>query len=222
MLLLALPGRGDTTGPLADDDCRLAVFAAMDRRAVARAASAGSPGSWAPASSLSSSALVSFDPDYRQYPDGEGAGDVAAARASLRSCGEPDGFTMQVAAPPGTAAVVDALRSGLARAGITVVPVAADANPSADPDADSGAVLVVYRPSQPSVPAYFEPLVADVATPGSELDLLLRTDTAGDTGMEREQGRMLDRLLLTTLRYIPLAAQLSPSQAGGEEVDLKP
>lgn len=125
---------------------------------------------------------------------------------------------MQVAAPPGTAAVVDTLRSGLARAGITVVPVAADANPSADPDA----VLVVYRPAQPSVPAYFEPLVADVATPGSELDLLLRADTAGDTGMEREQGRMLDRLLLTTLRYIPLAAQLSPSQAGGEEVDLKP
>lgn len=230
VLMLAFPETDQASAPLADDGCRLAVFTALDRGSMARAASAEGPGAWEPAFSLSSSGLASFDPDYRQYPDGEGAGDLEAARAALRACGQPDGFAMRVDVPPGRAAVLDALQSGLARVGITVTPAAADDPPDGVPDgvsdAQADAALVDYRPVQPGVPAYFGPLVADVAAPGTAMDQLLKADTSGEAGLEREQGRMLDRMLLSTLRYVPLAVQRSvrpaAAEVGGEEVDLQP
>lgn len=225
VLMLAFPETDQASAPLADADCRLAVFTALDRRSFARAASGEGPGAWEPAFTLSSSALASFDPDYRQYPDGEGGGDLEAARAALRACGQPDGFVMRIDVPPGRAAMLDALQAGLARVGITVASAGAQDQPFGASDAEADAVLMDYRPLGPGVPAYFGPLVDEVAVPGSAMDQLLKADTFGDAGLAREQGRMLDRMLLSTLRYAPLAVQRSvppAAEVGDEEVDLQP
>lgn len=228
VLVLALP-QGPPGHPLQDAACRRAVFAAVDRVAVA-ASLDPSTSTWQPAFSLSPPGLDSYDADYRQFPDGQGRGEVASAREDLAACGHPDGFTMTLGFGSGVAglgspAEVDglltALTASLARVGIDGVvvehPTKNESNP---PDASQpDAVLVVLQAQAPGVNAFFDPLVhqgiaGDLGV--AALDPLLAqgsvTDPGIDPGIERERGRMIDRLILSTLRYLPLATKPGPDE----------
>lgn len=206
MLLLAIPVDSPSV-PLRDPACRRALFEAVDRQAIAGQFAEG--GEWIPAFSLSPPGLASNDSDYRQLPDGRGRGDLDAARSDLVSCGHAEGFAMRLDARPGAAASLAVVQESLARVGIE----ARDAgNESAD------ALLLVVRAKEPGVLGFFGPLVREGAAGDlglAVLEPLLTEDLAGDPGMEREQGRMIDRILLSTLRYLPLVAQQMPTPGSG-------
>lgn len=208
-MLLAIPV-DSPSAPLRDPACRRAVFEAVDRQAIAGQFAADGA-EWIPAFSLSPPGLASYDSDYRQLPDGQGRGDLEAARADLVSCGHADGFTMRLDARPGAEASLAPVQESLARVGI-------EARTAGSEPAD--ALLLAVRAQEPGVIGFFGPLVRDGAA--GELGLaaiepLLAQGPAGDLGpvgdpgMEREHGRMIDRMLLSTLRYLPLVAQQVPT-----------
>ena len=196
------------SAPLEDPACRRAVFAAIDRLSLAEDHASDGP-DWIPAYALSPPGLASYDADYRQFPDGQGRGDLAQARSDLTACGWPAGFGMRIAVLPGAEASVEALQSGLERVGITVQPAG---------EGPADAVLLVVQAREPGVVAFFDPLARK--GPAGDLGLtavqtLLDSDLGGDPGMEREQGRMIDRMLLSTLRYLPLIAERAPGVERG-------
>ena len=88
------------------------------------------------------------------------------------------------------------------------------------------ALLLAVRAQEPGVIGFFGPLVRDGAAgelglaaiepllaqgPAGDLGMAGDAGIAGDPGMEREHGRMIDRMLLSTLRYLPLVAQQVPT-----------
>ncbi|MFM8351140.1 MAG: hypothetical protein ACKN9D_08715, partial [Actinomycetales bacterium] len=118
-------------------------------------------------------------------------------------------FGMRIAVLPGAQGSIEALQAGLERVGIAM-------QPAGDGPADAG-LLVVQAP-EPGVVAFFDPLARD--GPAGDLGLaavqaLLESDLGGDPGLEREQGRMIDRMLLSTLRYLPLIAEQAPGAGSG-------
>lgn len=196
-MLLEVADRADSA--LADPTCRHSIFSAIDRLAVATAL-AGTPAAEAsgyePAYSMSPPGIASFDPAYRHLPVGDGRGDVAAARQALADCGHPDGLTVGLASPTGYAPVADALRASLARAGITVE------------DADSGSAdltLRTYQPNGPGVAGFWRPLAKAAGLPAVDLLLASPEASSDDQGMQGELGRMIDRLVLESGHFIPLA-----------------
>lgn len=72
--------------------CRRAIFYAFDKAAAARVF--GAPTGAVPAESLTPPGIAGFDSSFDPYPSGPGlTGDLARARAELRACGKPNGFT---------------------------------------------------------------------------------------------------------------------------------
>jgi hypothetical protein len=211
LLVIAIPV--DTpSAPLQDLACRRAVFAAIDRTGIAMTLDQAG-GGWEPAYALSPPGLASYDPDYRQFPDGGGRGDLPAAQADLEACGVPAGFEMTLGAGPGVESAVadvpDLIAESLARVGIRVQPVGDGVGDPLPADAS----LLVIGAQEPGVTAFFEPLAragisGDLGLPA--IETLLAQDLLDDPGMERERGRMIDRMILSTLRYLPIAAQSRP------------
>jgi peptide/nickel transport system substrate-binding protein len=109
--------------------CRRAVFYASDKAAMLRAFGGEVAGEIA--GSLSPPGIPGYDPHYDPYPTGaDHTGDLARARAELRACGKPNGFTTKLAywAPdPQIKNAFVAEQQALARVGIKVSPVTADA-----------------------------------------------------------------------------------------------
>jgi len=107
--------------PFDNIDCRKAVFQAVDKTTYLLAFGGANNGEIAV--SPTPAGLPGYDNTVDKIPNGaDHTGDVAAAQASLQACGQPDGFTTNLAfVPQGTGpARATAVQEALARVGITV------------------------------------------------------------------------------------------------------
>ncbi|SCX57320.1 peptide/nickel transport system substrate-binding protein [Klenkia marina] len=157
--MLALP---TTVGPMANPDCRAAVAAVVDRAAVQE--ELGGPDDALRRSVLWPSALPGGPEDT------DAAADLDAARASLTSCGTPEGFAVTMAVPDvvGTRKVADALVGQLAQVGIVVTVQALDpatfytagvGSPAAIAAGPYAMVLATYAAVLPTPASFLVPLV---------------------------------------------------------------
>jgi len=157
--LLALP---TTVAPMDNADCRAAVSAAVDRADVQEAL--GGPEDAVRTSQLWPRALA----DRPEDPDP--SADLAAARASLAACGQPQGFSTVLAVPDvsNSVAVANAIAADLAEVGITAEVRPLDpatyyaqgvGNPGAVTAAGYGLVLATWTADFPTSSSFLVPLV---------------------------------------------------------------
>jgi len=226
--MLAIP---PSSGALATDTCRQAVYSAVNRTALRQVlgASAGEPNiGAAQATTLSAPTIASFDANYQPFSPGDGSGDIAAAKAALESCGQAQGFLMTLGFPDsatGLAAFV-VIRDSLARAGITVIgkPIGAlDYSATVQSRASVAAlkldvIYLNYSGTVPGVAGYWRPLAGNIA-PGKPyreniarlniptVNALLGSKeiASSDPVVQADVGRIIDRLVLDSCSYIPLA-----------------
>ncbi|GAB3323807.1 ABC transporter substrate-binding protein [Geodermatophilus aquaeductus] len=171
--LLALP---TDVAPMTSPDCRAAVAAAIDRRAVQE--TVGGPDDAVRTSQLWPRSLDGGpeDPDPGPDPD--------AARAALEACGQPEGFSTVLAVPDAAAsvAVAEEVRDQLAEVGITVevrpLPAATFyATDVGSPDNVArngfGIVLATWTADFPTPGSFLVPLVD-----GRSISLVGNTDYA--------------------------------------------
>jgi peptide/nickel transport system substrate-binding protein len=111
-------------------DCRKAIFYATDKSAILRAF--GGDVSGTVAGSMTPPGIEGHDDSADVYPSGsDGTGDLDKAKAALKSCGQPNGFSLKMAYPtPSThaAAAYTAEQTALARVGIKLSPATQDAS----------------------------------------------------------------------------------------------
>jgi peptide/nickel transport system substrate-binding protein len=115
--------------PLDNVHCRMAVFYAMNKEAWRLAYGGAITGDIAP--NLTPAGLPGHDTKVNPYPNGaDFTGDVNKAKAELSQCGQPNGFSTNMAfVNQGTgAARAAAVQEALARAGIKVTPKAGEAD----------------------------------------------------------------------------------------------
>jgi peptide/nickel transport system substrate-binding protein len=157
--LLALP---TTVAPMDNADCRAAVAAVVDRKAVQEAL--GGPENAVRTSLLWPRALAGGPKDDDPRPD------LAAARSSLTACGKPDGFSTVLAVPdaPTSVDVAHAIAADLAQVGIQAEVRPLDpatyyaqgvGNPSAVAAAGYGIVLATWTADFPTAASFLVPLV---------------------------------------------------------------
>jgi peptide/nickel transport system substrate-binding protein len=166
--LLALP---TDVAPMDNPDCRAAVAAAVDRTAVQK--QLGGPVNAVRRSELWPRGLDGGPKDSDSRPD------LAAARAALEACGQPDGFStvLAVADTPTSVDVAEEIAGQLAEVGIQVEvrPLSANtfyATDVGDPDSVTasgfGLILATWT--------------ADFSTPGSFLTPLVDGRSIRDVG----------------------------------------
>jgi peptide/nickel transport system substrate-binding protein len=157
--LLALP---TDVAPMDNPDCRAAVAAAVDRTAVQEQLGGGVNA--VRRSELWPRGLDGGPEDSDTRPD------LAAARASLKACGQPDGFStvLAVADTPTSVDVADQIAGQLAEAGIQVEvrPLSAStfyATDVGDPDNVAangfGLILATWTADLPTPGSFLTPLV---------------------------------------------------------------
>ncbi|HEV8528166.1 MAG TPA: ABC transporter substrate-binding protein, partial [Actinomycetes bacterium] len=115
--------------PLDNVHCRMAVFYAINKEAWRLAYGGAITGDIAP--NLTPAGLPGHDAKVNPYPNGaDFTGDVSKAKAELSQCGQPNGFSTNMAfVNQGTgAARAAAVQEALARAGIKVTPKAGEAD----------------------------------------------------------------------------------------------
>jgi peptide/nickel transport system substrate-binding protein len=115
--------------PLDNVHCRRAVFYAINKAAWRLAYGGAVTGD--PAPSLTPAGLPGHDTTTNKYPNGtDFSGDVTKAKDELSQCGQPNGFSTNLAyVNQGTgAARAAAVQEALARAGIKVTPKAGEAD----------------------------------------------------------------------------------------------
>lgn len=226
--MLAIPPKD---GALAQEACRQAVYSAVDRTALRQVlgsfAGEAEIGA-AQATTLSAPTIASFDANYQPFSPGDGSGDVSAARTALEACGRPQGFTMSLGFPDSSTGLsaFAVIKESLARVGITVLGTPINALEysttiySADAVADLGldAVYLNYSATVPGVAGYWRPLAGSIE-PGkpyrqniAQLNLptvntlLASPDISSpDPKVQADVGRIIDRLVLDSGAYIPLA-----------------
>ncbi|MEP7332913.1 MAG: ABC transporter substrate-binding protein [Terracoccus sp.] len=116
--------------PLENLDCRKAVLLAYDKSSYLSAAGGATEGDIA--SSLLSSTPPGPVSGGRYHAADQPQGDLAGARAALKRCGQPNGFTMNIAyraEQPSEKAVAESLQQSLSRVGIALT---VKAYPSSD------------------------------------------------------------------------------------------
>ncbi len=228
-LMLAVPGYGNQAWQ--SQDCRQAVFSALDRHAVVDAIGGGIvPTSFVafPATTLSPPTISSFDWSYEPFAVGGRFGDVPAARALLETCAEGEARRAVLAIRYGEqpARVAAAIRASVARAGIEVEVVTVPAgtwrstitSPAALRETGVDWVLLDQAAAIPGVWGFWYRLVSgDLvgAEPSTNVaqaslpavDVLLDSEqiASDDSLMLDSVGRTIDRLTLDSGRYIPLA-----------------
>ena len=157
--LLALP---TNVAPFDNADCRAAVAAAVDRRALQEAL--GGAGNAVRSSVLWPRGLPGGPSDGDPQPD------LAAARKSLAACGQPDGFStvLAVADAPSSVGLAHAVADELGRIGITVDvrpldPTTFYAKDVGNPDNVAangyGIVLATWTADFPTPGSFLVPLV---------------------------------------------------------------
>ncbi|MCZ2814387.1 ABC transporter substrate-binding protein [Modestobacter sp. VKM Ac-2979] len=157
--LLALP---TTVAPMDDPSCRAAVAAAVDRSAVQQALLGA--GNAVRTSVLWPRAVAGAPEESDPQPD------LAAARAALAACGQPDGFSTVLAVPdvPSSVEVAEAIAADLAEVQIVVEVRPLDpatyyatdvGNPDAVTAAGYGMVLATWTADFPTSASFLLPLV---------------------------------------------------------------
>lgn len=112
------------SAPLDRVPCRDAIFYALDKADLQLIR--GGSATTSVAHSLSSPTLLGYQEDYNPFPSGSAeTGNIAKAKASLSSCGYPDGFQTKMAyVNLGIGQeIFDSVQKSLARVGIVVDPV---------------------------------------------------------------------------------------------------
>ena len=116
-----------TVAPLTNVHCRRAIFYAIDKEAL-RTARGGSYGGDI-ANTMSPPTIPGYDASSNVYPDGaDNTGDLTKAKDELTQCGQPSGFSVNMAyvnKGAGTKVFV-ATQTALARVGIKVVSAPGD------------------------------------------------------------------------------------------------
>jgi peptide/nickel transport system substrate-binding protein len=118
-----------TVAPLTNLDCRKAIFYAINKSDLQLAR--GGTAAGAIATSMTPPGIPGYETaaQYDPYPGGpSNTGDLVKAKAELAKCGQPNGFTLNMAYVPGGKAdkVLAATQQALARVGITVKPLAGE------------------------------------------------------------------------------------------------
>jgi peptide/nickel transport system substrate-binding protein len=226
--MLAIPPR---VGPLAGEKCRQAVYSAVNRTALRQVlgASAGEAEiGAAQATTLSAPTIASFDANYQPFSPGDGSGDLVAATSALEACGQAQGFVMTLGFPDSATglAAFAVIKESLARVRIIVLgkPIKAVEyqvtvlSPETIASLGLDAIYLNYSATVPGVAGYWRPLAGSVV-PGTpyrqniaQLDLptvnaLLASQeiSSSDPKMQADVGRIIDRLVLDSGAYIPLA-----------------
>ncbi len=108
--------------------CRLAIFYAFDKAAFIRAY--GGPTAGEAAGGMTPPGISGYDPQFNPYPSGSGnSGDTAKAKAELKLCGKPNGFSLKYAYATPSDQATKAFASeqqALGRVGIKVTPITND------------------------------------------------------------------------------------------------
>ena len=228
VVMLALPGYGNAVWKR--QECRQAVFSAVDRRAIVDVYGRDLPlPAFAAhaATTLSAPTIASFDWSFEPFNVGDRSGDVEAAVSRIEACA-PDAPLRATLAVPKTVeseAVAAVVRDSVARAGIEVeidaVPlsdwVALTTSPNRLAKRGIDWVLMQRSAAIPGVWGFWYPLVSgdlvgrEPSTNIAQVDLpavevLLDSDaTASDDSIRLDTlGRTVDRLVLESARYIPL------------------
>jgi peptide/nickel transport system substrate-binding protein len=215
--LLALP---TTVAPMDNPNCRAAVAAVVDRKAVQQAL--GGPGNAVRSSQLWPHALAGGPEDPDPGPD------LGAARAALAACGKPDGFSTVVAVPnaPTSVAVANAVAADLAQVGIRTEVRPLDpgtyyakdvGSPSAVTAAGYGIVLATWTADFPTAASFLVPLVdgrsirevgntnyARLNDPGVN-GLVDAARAATDPAIAADGWRQVVAAVAKTSAYVPLA-----------------
>jgi peptide/nickel transport system substrate-binding protein len=168
-----------TVAPLTNLDCRKAIFYAINKTDLQLARGGTSSGEIA--TSMTPPGIPGFETpsQYNPYPDGSNnTGDIAKAKAELVKCGQPNGFTLNMAYVPGGKAdkVLAATQQALARVGITVKPlpgeqasyyqtfIAAPANVIAK---KMGLAIAAWAPDFPTVQGFYQTIESGKAIKAS-------------------------------------------------------
>jgi peptide/nickel transport system substrate-binding protein len=215
--LLALP---TTVAPMDNADCRAAVAAVVDRRAVQEAF--GGAENAVRSSLLWPRALAGGPEDPDPGPD------LAAARASLTACGRPDGFSTVFAVPdaPTSVTVANALAAELAQVGIQAEVRPLDpatyyaqdvGDPAAVTTAGYGIVLATWTADFPTAASFLVPLVDGRSIRDVGNTNYARLDDAGVNGLvdaaraaaepaiASDAWQQVVRAVQQTAAYVPLA-----------------
>jgi peptide/nickel transport system substrate-binding protein len=111
-------------------NCRLAIFYASNKASMI--AASGGPTAGHPAGSFTPPGIPGYDANLNPYPTGkDSTGDVAKAKAALKACGKPNGFSTKYAySTPSVKAplVFQAEKAALARVGIKITAVTQDSS----------------------------------------------------------------------------------------------
>ena len=207
------------------------MYSAVDRLAVVAALAEGLPFpalAAQPATTLSAPTIASYDWSYEPFPIGDRSGDVESAVAQLADCSAGDPLVATLAIPGNevSARVAESIRQSVRRAGIDVV---VQPLPLADwPDVTTSPAklrargidwVLMYREAAiPGVWGYWYPLasgdlvgtrrstnVAQVRIPAIDVLFDSREIASQDAIMVDTVGRTIDRLVLESGRYVPLA-----------------
>jgi peptide/nickel transport system substrate-binding protein len=110
--------------------CRKAIFYAWDKKAELQAY--GGPTAGELAGGMTPPGIPGYKPDFNPYPSGsDGHGDVTKAKAELKQCGKPGGFSTKLAygTPSAQAANMFKLeKSALGRVGIKITALTQDSS----------------------------------------------------------------------------------------------
>jgi peptide/nickel transport system substrate-binding protein len=209
-----------TVAPFTDVHCRTAVAWALDKRAQQTAR--GGPVIGGDIAATMLTPPVRYYSWFDLFPSAGGTGDLSRARQELAACGRPTGFatTLTTGPDPLDVAQAEAVRTALARVGVTVtVSVATDPrNPPAMTRTPGpyGLALTARRGTWPTPYALLAPLAdggqflarttvnvagRDQPTVNADIDRGIRTTDDDDAA---GVWTALDRALVASGVYLPL------------------
>ncbi len=175
-----------SVAPLDNKACREAVFYALNKRSALLAQGGDMAGEIA--TNMVPLNLPGNDPAYDPYPSGtDGSGDVSTAKAKLAECGQPNGFSTNVAyaATEKGQAQFAAFQEALARVGITVAAKAINppdyfgyiGSQQTVVDQKLGLMVVNWTPDFPNAQGLWAPIVSSdmISDEGNTNFALLRS-----------------------------------------------
>jgi peptide/nickel transport system substrate-binding protein len=113
---------------ITNKDCRLAIFYATNKAAITQAYGGAAAG--VVAGSMTPPGILGYDKSSDAYPSGkDNTGDLVKAKAALKACGKPNGFSTKMAystASDASKKAFQAEQAALARVGIKITGAAND------------------------------------------------------------------------------------------------
>ena len=185
--------------------CRQGLFSAVNRTAVVEVL--GGTALAHLATTMSAPTIASYEPSYRPFSVGDGGGDVDAARLALANCGAAP--RLRLGYPKALKPVADQLVRSLKSAGVAASGVEVNSvSPAESADgmrANVDAMLVQRFAEVPGVWGFWGPLLAPLNLANADALLASPEATSTDPDVQADVGRLIDRLVLDSAQYIPLA-----------------